>query len=163
VPFVDCLDYISTLLQLVSGKRPFYDVNDFQAANQVANGQRPKREKYPEIEQLVSPNEFWDLLGDCWLQEETQRPDMDDVVVRMKKINCQKLGRRDPAVVPDPMPRRRVDRISVVDAKGQETISVKDDPVGLSRSNRVTTYSRPVDTPEPSLPEELSENGKTNT
>jgi hypothetical protein len=103
---------------------PFYDSNDFQAASQVQRGVLPKRERYPRIEQLLSPDTLWDLLVDCWKFQETERPGINGVSIRMKEI--VKLGKRDPAVVPAPMPRHRADATTVnyepTDGKGEQSV-----------------------------------------
>ncbi|KAG8711576.1 hypothetical protein FRC09_020525 [Ceratobasidium sp. 395] len=73
-------------LDLVGGKPPFCDSGDLPAAQLINGGQKPKRENYPKIEEISSPEKFWQILEDCWAQDETQRQDMEDVVYRMKKL-----------------------------------------------------------------------------
>ncbi|QRV82282.1 Serine/threonine-protein kinase [Ceratobasidium sp. AG-Ba] len=71
---------------IVGGRKPFDGMNDFQAATQVANGQRPKRDNYPRAYDIIDADGFWQLLDLCWAQEESERPDMSEVVFRMTKL-----------------------------------------------------------------------------
>ncbi|KAG9121050.1 hypothetical protein FRC07_003161 [Ceratobasidium sp. 392] len=73
-------------LHLVGGNKPYYDSTDLQAAMLISNGQRPMREKYPRLRDITDPDAFWELLNDCWAVDEARRPDMDNIVDRMKQL-----------------------------------------------------------------------------
>ncbi|KAG9122750.1 hypothetical protein FRC07_000735 [Ceratobasidium sp. 392] len=74
-------------LQLVGGRIPFYDSNDFRAAVLASGGARPERERYPRIGELPDRDAFWQLLEQCWAQDEAKRPTMDEVVLRTKGMS----------------------------------------------------------------------------
>ncbi|KAG8739269.1 hypothetical protein FRC10_005831 [Ceratobasidium sp. 414] len=115
------------LLELVGDNKPFGDTNDFQAATLASTGQLPKRKNYRRIEEISDPEAFWQLLEHCWAQDETQRPDMDEVVIRLRRLSrfdeppksvhirgdlpsvdgTLEYGRIAPPVVQGPQPRRR--------------------------------------------------------
>lgn len=91
----------------------------------MTKGERPIRNSYPNIQQLADPNAFWRLLEECWASDEADRPTMDEVVPRMRKIRDQnQLGRRDPSVVPAPAPRRRGEGVSEEPVDGQKAQGV---------------------------------------
>ncbi|KAG8680992.1 hypothetical protein FRC08_015920, partial [Ceratobasidium sp. 394] len=83
----DVWSWAMVALHLVGSKKPFGDASDFQAATLASTGQLPKRVNYPRIEELSDPEAFWQLLEGCWAQDETQRLEMDDVVIRLKRLS----------------------------------------------------------------------------
>lgn len=127
----DVYGWAMTALQLVGGKPPFCEESkDFSAVTLAINGGRPKRESYPTIENLHEPDVFWQLLDDCWDQEESKRPTMDAVVVRMKAIRDNQFGRRDPPVV---QPRRRSEGIEPADGRSNQGTEQRAPPQGQGR------------------------------
>lgn len=47
----------------------------------------PKRQDHPEFEKYAyRPDEMWELLEKCWKQNPDDRPDIDEVVMELKKI-----------------------------------------------------------------------------
>ncbi|KAF8596625.1 kinase-like protein [Ceratobasidium sp. AG-I] len=118
----DVWGWAMTALQLISGELPFCEAStEFQAVLWMTKGERPNRNSYPNIQQLTDPNSFWQLLEACWADNEADRPTMDEVVPRIKKIKDQnQLGRRDPAVVPAPAPRRRGEGTPIEAVDGQK-------------------------------------------
>ncbi|KAG8718765.1 hypothetical protein FRC09_012140 [Ceratobasidium sp. 395] len=83
----DVWAWAMVVLHIVGGQVPFCDSNDFQAANLASQGAKPKRERYPRVEEISDPDSFWRLLEECWSTDEARRPPMDDVVYRLKKLS----------------------------------------------------------------------------
>lgn len=106
----DVYGWAMTALQLVGHKRPFWEEpDDLQAMLTAMRGERPKIGSYPDIQLLSDSNTFWQLLDDCWTHDESKRPTIDTVVMRMRAISENQLGRRNPPVVPAPQPRRQTE------------------------------------------------------
>ncbi|KAF8596624.1 kinase-like protein [Ceratobasidium sp. AG-I] len=105
----DVWSWAMVALQLVGGRAPFHEVRGgYRLISSMIEGGRPDRNLYDGIKELVEAELFWRLLEDCWAIDESERPTMDEVVRRTKKIMDKEsqLGRRDPPVVPAPRPRR---------------------------------------------------------
>ncbi|KAF8596622.1 kinase-like protein [Ceratobasidium sp. AG-I] len=117
----DVWGWAMTTLELVGGEPPFCEIpNDFQAVTAMVGRVRPNRDAYPGIQQLYEPDALWHLLEDCWAHEESKRPVMGEVVLRMKGIRDRQneLGRQAPPVVSAP-PRRRSQGASIEPSDGR--------------------------------------------
>ncbi|KAF8596621.1 kinase-like protein [Ceratobasidium sp. AG-I] len=131
----DVWGWAMTALELVSGEAPFYETtNDFQAITAMVRGERPNRDAHPGVEQLSDPDALWQLLEECWAHEESKRPDMAEVVLRIKGIRDgqNELGRRDPPVVPAPGPRRQRQGSSVEPVDGRANQATEQGRLGQS-------------------------------
>ncbi|CAE6442169.1 unnamed protein product [Rhizoctonia solani] len=83
----DVWGWAMTALEIVSGSIPYYKYKQPMAIVRNVMAGPPKREDYPEFNTYAHrPNEMWELLLACWNMEPKERPDMDDVLAKLKKI-----------------------------------------------------------------------------
>lgn len=62
------------MLETLSGKQPFFHLNEFQAAQAVASdGKIPDQNRYPA---LPHDNACWKIMGKCWHWEPSHREEM---------------------------------------------------------------------------------------
>jgi len=65
---------LNTLLQTLSGKQPFFHLNEFQAAKAVASdGKIPDQNRHPRF---PHDDACWQIMGDCWHREPSRRKEM---------------------------------------------------------------------------------------
>ena len=67
----------SALSQVLSGKRPFYEVSQLMVEFVVVSqGRRPRRPSF-----AVIPDRIWEMLQACWSRDPTQRPTVEQILV----------------------------------------------------------------------------------
>jgi serine/threonine protein kinase len=71
------------LLQILTGKLPYFDVNDKVAIMQIVDGIRPERSKYLPT---IFTDSMWAILVQCWDQRPDYRPGIWDVVTRLERM-----------------------------------------------------------------------------
>lgn len=70
-------------LQVASGQMPMSRLNDYQAMVSIAKGNRPKREQ--DMATLL-PDNLWGLIGKCWRQNPSERPEAHQVVQELSRM-----------------------------------------------------------------------------
>ncbi|EUC57267.1 Serine/Threonine-kinase TNNI3K [Rhizoctonia solani AG-3 Rhs1AP] len=86
-PPCDVWGWAMAALEIVSGSIPYHKHKQAMTVMLKISKGPPKREDHPEFDIYAHrPDEMWELLVDCWKADPEERPTMDDVVSRLKKI-----------------------------------------------------------------------------
>ncbi|KAH8792752.1 kinase-like domain-containing protein [Flagelloscypha sp. PMI_526] len=83
----DIYAFACTMLEIVTGKPPFPEMDDAPAMFAVMNGQRPPR---PVSAHMT--DELWLLTGRCWAQDPLERPKSDDIVTTFEQMIVHRNG-----------------------------------------------------------------------
>ncbi|KAH8829920.1 kinase-like domain-containing protein, partial [Flagelloscypha sp. PMI_526] len=70
-----------TIIEVVSGKPPFPELNDARAMLAVLTGKRPAR---PSADCMT--DELWQLVEQCWDQEPDRRPSCEEIIKAFERI-----------------------------------------------------------------------------
>ncbi|EUC62596.1 tyrosine kinase catalytic domain protein [Rhizoctonia solani AG-3 Rhs1AP] len=86
-PSCDIWAWAMTALELISGKKPYYNVSQLHLYDHVVNqGKRPELDDYPGFEQnCPQPEKMWDLLKKCWTSA-SERPTIEQVITELEDI-----------------------------------------------------------------------------
>jgi len=91
-PDVDVWAWAMTTLELLSGKRPFFNMRMWiEIPNRIVEGARPQRDEYLPLGIFFS-DELWSLLEDCW-QEREKRAQIGEVVSRMEVLVREEVSK----------------------------------------------------------------------
>lgn len=77
-----------TMYQVLTGKLPFFPRREAEVMHAVISGERPPK---PENAEIGMTEAVWDLLGECWREDKTARPNISDVMGRLDDI----IGERE--------------------------------------------------------------------
>jgi hypothetical protein len=66
------------MLQIYTGKPPFFQDRDIVVPSKVMAKKRP-----PRPDGQIIPDHLWDLIEVCWSQQSTVRPSMENAVKMM--------------------------------------------------------------------------------
>ncbi|KAL4064416.1 kinase-like domain-containing protein, partial [Scleroderma citrinum] len=80
-PACDVYSFGSIILQVLSGKVPYFYLTDIQMLVMVMRGIPPKRPKEPNID-----DEGWGIIQWCWTAESINRPEIGEVTNRLKSL-----------------------------------------------------------------------------
>lgn len=70
------------ILEVMTNKPPFFGISrEAMVVMAIMNGRSPSMEDYPE---LPAADRLWDLMGECWRQEPSERPTMVDVLDKLR-------------------------------------------------------------------------------
>ncbi|CAE6344830.1 unnamed protein product [Rhizoctonia solani] len=86
-PSCDIWSWAMTALELITGKKPYYNVSQLLLVDHVVNqGKRPQLVDYPSFEQnCPQPEKMWALLNKCWA-DASDRPKIEEVISELEKI-----------------------------------------------------------------------------
>ncbi|KAG6334650.1 hypothetical protein ID866_4446 [Astraeus odoratus] len=85
-PACDVYSFGSIILQVLSGKVPYFYLNsDTQVLGMVVRGINPIRPKKPIID-----DEQWDIIQWCWTRNSTDRPEIQEVANALKSLGQPK-------------------------------------------------------------------------
>jgi len=84
----DVYAFACVAIECYTGKYPFYDIpRDATVILKVIQGGRPKRPASGTDKAMSDA--VWDLVGLCWKQNPSERPQMVDVVAQLLGLKCQ--------------------------------------------------------------------------
>ncbi|KAG9003502.1 hypothetical protein FRB94_003085 [Tulasnella sp. JGI-2019a] len=77
----DVYDFGSMILEVLSGKRPYYDMTRYRAIMAAMKGDLPTSKQHPA---LHAEDTMWDLIHSCWNISPKDRPGMDIVAAKLE-------------------------------------------------------------------------------
>ncbi|KAH8830918.1 kinase-like domain-containing protein [Flagelloscypha sp. PMI_526] len=81
----DVYAFACTMLEVITGRPPFPEMDDAPAMLAVIQGQRPPKPASPHM-----TNELWQLIGRCWAQDPLERPKSDAIVAAFEQMTSRK-------------------------------------------------------------------------
>jgi len=87
------------VLQIFTGTPPFVDTPEAVLCEVVRKGGRPPKPIERVIIQRGLDNDLWRLIKDCWAQQPTSRPAVNDIV---RRLNAKSPKVLDPPQDPTP-------------------------------------------------------------
>jgi len=82
----DVYSFAMTVLQLMTNKQPFHDIDDVSVPLMLKDGQRPERPTGQSAIFRGLNDKLWDLLTDCWAQEPSARLGIEKVNQRLESM-----------------------------------------------------------------------------
>jgi serine/threonine protein kinase len=71
------LTNIMFIPEILTGQRPFHDLNDMAVMFHIVGGKRPPRP-------MSCSDSLWELLQNCWLENAEMRPTAPQIVKRLE-------------------------------------------------------------------------------
>ncbi|KAG9005099.1 hypothetical protein FRB93_009969 [Tulasnella sp. JGI-2019a] len=79
----DVYSFSCLVLEVMTGKVPFYNYNDMKVNMAILTGKHPIAKDYPE---LSTQSPLWTLMNRCWEQTPSQRPSIQDIVQELEQL-----------------------------------------------------------------------------
>ena len=73
-----------TVYQVLTGRWPFYPKREAEIVVAVVRGERPLKPENAEKIGMIGV--VWELMGECWREDRTERPDISQILRRFCKI-----------------------------------------------------------------------------
>lgn len=133
----DVFSFAMVMFEVFSGKVPFPDLATQAVPAAIMRGERPERPAHPGL-----TNPLWELIERCWGESPGGRPEMEDVVKDLKKIEDTPSPRKPPGDTP-----AKIQGISPTTTPGEKPIHKKSQQHVNGREETITPYD--VDTSLP--------------
>ncbi|TDL26203.1 kinase-like protein [Rickenella mellea] len=79
----DIFSFGMTVLELITGNRPFNEQKSAEALRLIGDGVRPERPTGPVVVARGLDDKMWKLLEECWAQKPEDRPTIQEVLARL--------------------------------------------------------------------------------
>ncbi|EIN03829.1 kinase-like protein [Punctularia strigosozonata HHB-11173 SS5] len=89
---VDIFSFGMTALEILSGVVPYDYYSDTRVVVAKFHGELPRRPEGEEVMRRGLGDGFWQFLLDCWEEEPTKRPTIDQVIVRLDEFTDSSSG-----------------------------------------------------------------------
>jgi len=81
----DCYALGMVILEVLSGRAPFPNCNQYTVMRNVVEGERPGRPQ--EVEGAWFKGGLWEILERCWLPQPKDRPAVGTVLERLEQVS----------------------------------------------------------------------------
>ncbi|KAF9645573.1 kinase-like protein [Thelephora ganbajun] len=77
-----------TVYQVLTGEWPFFPMREAEIMHAVISGKRPPK---PEsAEEIGLTKVMWDLLGECWREDRTKRPNISEILGKFREVTGER-------------------------------------------------------------------------